>query len=128
MRYNQGGEEKSSYSQKSQYRLAHDMEECRAINPTEEKPFTVNDLVDSYLRFRNKSVQNMINVFERWCSRRLLCISRTEHVTNEDVFNMANTKPTLLDALHKRQLAVHGHLVRKGNITFDLMIGRIYGP
>ena len=33
-----------------------------------------------------KSVQNMIKVFERWCYRRMLRISWTEHVTNEEVF------------------------------------------
>ena len=43
-----------------------------------------------------KSVLNVINVFERWCYRRILRISWTEHVTNEEVFNMANTKPTSL--------------------------------
>ena len=74
-----------------------------------------------------KSVQNMINVFERWCYRRMLRISWTEHVTNEEVFNRANTKPTLLDELLKRRLAFHGHLVRKGGITLDLMIGRLHG-
>ena len=40
---------------------------------------------------------------------------------------MANTKPTLLDGLLKKRLAFHGHLVGKGGITFDLMIGRIHG-
>ena len=50
-----------------------------------------------------KSVQNMINVFERWCYRRMMCISWTEHVTNEEIFNRANTKPTLLDGLLKRR-------------------------
>ena len=68
-----------------------------------------------------------INVFERWCYRRMLRISWTEHVTNEEVFNRANTKPTLLDGLLKRRLAFHGHLVRKGGITLDLMIGRLHG-
>ena len=99
----------------------------RATNLTEEKTCTVNDLrfrdMDLYL----KSVQNMIKVFERWCYRRMLRISWTEHATNEEVFNRANTKPTLLDGLLKRRLAFHGHLVRKGGITFDLMIGRLYG-
>ena len=47
-------------------------------------------------------------------------------VTNEEVFNMANTKHTLLDGLLKRRLAFHGHLVRKGGITLDLMIGRLH--
>ena len=68
-----------------------------------------------------KSVQNMIKVFERWCYRRMLRISWTEHVTNEEVFNTANTKPTLLDGLLKRRLAFHGHLVRKYGITLDLV-------
>ena len=49
------------------------------------------------------------------------------HVTNEEVFNRANTKPTLLDGLLKRRLAFHGHLVRKDGITLDLMIGRLHG-
>ena len=74
-----------------------------------------------------KSVQNTINVFERWCYRRMLRISWTEHVTNEEVFNRVNTKPTLLDGLLKRRQVFHGHLVRKGGITLDLMIGRLHG-
>ena len=74
-----------------------------------------------------KSVQNMIKVFERLCYRRVMRISGTEHVTNEEVFNRANTKPTLLDGLLKRLLAFHGHLVRKSGITLDLMIGRLHG-
>ena len=69
---------------------------------------------------------NMIKVFERWCYRRMLRISWTEHFTNE-VFNRANTKPTLLDGLPKRRLAFHGHLVRKDGNTLDLMIGRLHG-
>ena len=32
----------------------------------------------------------------------------------------------LLAGLLQRKLASHGHLVRKGGITFDLMIGRIH--
>ena len=74
-----------------------------------------------------KSVQNMINVFERWCYRRMRRISWTEHVTNEEVFNRANTNPILMYVLLKRRLAFHGHLVRKGGITIDLMIERRHG-
>ena len=36
---------------------------------------------------------------------------------------MDNTKLNLL----RRRLAFHGHLVRKGGITLDLMIGRLHG-
>ena len=73
------------------------------------------------------SVQNMTKVVERWCYRRMLRISWTEHVTNEDVFNRANTKLTLLDGFLKRRMAFHGHLVRKDGITLDLMIVRLHG-
>ena len=73
------------------------------------------------------SVQNVIDVFDRWCYRRMLCISWTEHVTNEEVFKRANTKPTLLDGLLKRRLAFHGHIVTTRGITLDLMSGRIHG-
>ena len=68
-----------------------------------------------------KSVQGLINVFERWCYRIMLRVSWTEHVTNEEMFNRANTKPTLLDGV------LHGNLVRKYDITLDLVIGRIHG-
>ena len=75
---------------------------------------------ESRLRLREKEERNTYN-------RRWLRISWTEHVTNEEVFNRANTKPTLLDGLLKRRLAYHGHLVRKDGITLDLMIGRLHG-
>ena len=43
-----------SHSQKSQCRhYVHDMEEQRAINPTEEKTCSINDLADNELRFRD---------------------------------------------------------------------------
>ena len=90
--------EESSHSQKSQWRPAQDMEEQRATNPTEEKTRSINDLSygsDTWIYL--KSVQNMTNVFERWRYRRMLCISWTEHVTNEEVFNRVNTKIALLD-------------------------------
>ena len=88
----------------------------------------VVELVDGLERLAfHVCKQNMIKVFESWCYQRMLCISWTEHVTNEDVFNRANTKPTLLDGLLKRRLAFHGYLVRKGGITLDLMIGRLHG-
>ena len=75
------------------------------VGPTEEKTCTLNDLADNELRFIDMDlltvVQNMINVFKSWCYRRMLRISWTEHATNEDVFNMTNTKPTPLDGLLK---------------------------
>ncbi len=85
------------------------MDGQRATNPTEEKTCIVNDLADNELRFRNMYLPKVSTEhdkrFERWCYRIMLYFSLAEHVTNEDVFNMANTRPTLLDGLLKRRLA-----------------------
>ena len=40
---------------------------------------------------------------------------------------MINRKPTFLDGLFKRRLAVQGYQVRKDGITLDPMIGRLHG-
>ena len=48
-----------------------------------------------------------------------------EHFTNE-VFKMGNTKKTHLNGFLRR-LVLHGHLVRNGGITFDLMLGQKHG-
>ena len=63
----------------------------------------------------------MINVFEKWCYQRMQ-ISWTEHIANE-VFNKGSAKFPLDGLLKKRRLTFHGHLVRKGGIKFDLVIG-----
>ena len=71
MRYHQGGEDESSHNQKSQWRIAQDMEEQRATNPTEEKTCSLNDLTDNELRLRDMDLPKVSaehdNVFERWC-------------------------------------------------------------
>ena len=62
--------------------------QCNAIQYNSIQYNTIqynNKLLMIYL----KSVQNMIDVFERWCYRRMLRISWTEHVTIEEGFNRA---------------------------------------
>ena len=49
-------------------------------------------------------------------------ISWTEHVTNEEVFDMTNTKPTLLD--RGDWLSMVTSYGKEGGITSDLMIDR----
>ena len=53
-----------------------------------------NDLADNELRFREMDISKVRTEHDQ---RLLLRISWTEHVSNEEVFNRANTKPTLLD-------------------------------
>ena len=94
----------------SQWRPAQDMDEHRPTNPTEEKTCSINDLADNELRFRDMDLPKVSTTehnqrLRTMCYRIMLHISWTEHVTNEEVFNRANTKPTLLDGLVKRRLA-----------------------
>ena len=51
-------------------------------------------------------MQNMISVFERCCYRRMLRISWMEDVANE-VFNRANTTPTLIHTRTQAQAHMH---------------------
>ena len=63
-------------------------------------------LICPIMSYGSETLQNMINVFERLCSRRMLRISRTEHLTNEEVFNRSNTKPpSLMDSLRSDWLS-----------------------
>ena len=50
-------------------------------------------------------------------------ISCMDRVTNEELFNKANTVPTLPDRL----LYATDFLIRKAAITFDLMMRRTHG-
>ena len=77
----------------------------------------------SETRIYLKSVQNMINVFERWCYRRMLRISWTEHATNEEVFNRANTKPPFARR-HIRRCTPHGSLSASAVSVNDTMCAR----
>ena len=61
---------------------------CILMQVKTSKSCSINDQADNELRFRDMDlglpkviIQNKINVFERWCYRRMLRISWTEHVT-----------------------------------------------
>ena len=114
------------------WRSVQDMEEQRTTNPTEEKTCSINNLADNELRFRDMDLPKVSTEHDQslWTmvlSKNAAHLMDGTYVTNEEVFNRANTKPTLLDGLLKRRLAFHGHLVRKDGITLDLMIGRLHG-
>ena len=126
-RYHQGGEEESSYRQKSQWRPAQDMEEQRATNPTEENTCSIIYLADNELWFRDMDLPQVSTEHDQ----RLWTMVPSKNGRNMSPMRRCLTwptqKPTLLDGLLKRRLAFHGHLVSNGGITLDLMIGRLHG-
>ena len=101
------------------------------------KTCSIHDLADNELRLRDMDLPEVSAELhkrfltdgntEECCASHGQYCSWTEHVINEKAFDRAYTKTTLRDGLLKRRLAFHGHLVRKGGITLDLMIGRLHG-
>ena len=68
-----------------------------------------------------------INSFELWCYRRLLRIKWTDKKTNEYVLSKIGTIERLLTTIVKRKMAFVGHVLRKGDICKDLLIGAVHG-
>ena len=68
-----------------------------------------------------------INSFELWCYRRLLRIKWTDKKTNEYFLSKIGTIERLLTIIVKRRMAFVGHVLRKGDICKDLLIGAVYG-
>ena len=64
---------------------------------------------------------------EVWFLRRMLRISWTDRVTNEEVFRRANVKRKVLKEMRIRQLKFLGHMVRKDGLENLALTGKIAG-
>ena len=58
-------------------------------------------------------MEKQIEAAEMWFLRRILKISRTDRMTNEDVLRRAGVNRSLLRTIRKRQLEFLGHVMRK---------------
>lgn len=72
---------------------------------------------------------NKLEAFEMWTYRRLLKISWTDRITNEEVLNMMQKERELLNIIKKRKTSYLGHIVRneKYNILQLILEGKIEG-
>ena len=64
---------------------------------------------------------------EVWFLRRMLRISWTERISNDEVFAMAGTRRKLLNNIRGRQLSFLGHVIRKNGLENLALTGRIEG-
>ena len=62
-----------------------------------------------------------------WFSIRILRISWTDRVTNEEVLRRAGVKRTLLKVIRKRQLEFLGHVMRKEQLENLSITGKFNG-
>nr|CAH7754601.1 unnamed protein product [Callosobruchus chinensis] len=73
---------------------------------------------------------NRIEAFEMWTPRRMLKISWTEHVRNDDVLRMAGLEDReLFEHNQKRKISYLGHIIRGERYEFQRLIlqGKIEG-
>ena len=74
------------------------------------------------------SIMKRIIAFEMWTYRRMLKISWTDKITNEEVLNKIQNKSLQLEnILRLRKLRYFGHLIRRNNISRLLLEGQING-
>nr|CAH7751670.1 unnamed protein product [Callosobruchus chinensis] len=66
---------------------------------------------------------NRIEAFDMWTLRRMLKISWTEHVRNDDVLRMAGLEDReLFEHIKKRKISYLGHIIRKERYDFQRLI------
>ena len=76
----------------------------------------------------NKAMQEKLEAFEMWAYRRMLKISYTDHITNQEVLRrVKERKPSLVSSLIKRKTQYFGHAIRKDKIQKLLITGKING-
>ena len=75
----------------------------------------------------SKRSQQHLEAFEMWTLRRMLRISWTRRVTNEEVLRLADTKRSLFDTVRQRKLSFFGHLMRHDSMQRDLLEGMVEG-
>ena len=76
-----------------------------------------------------KEEENRIQAFENKCIRKLLRISWTQMITNEQAYNSAGAQKILLTQTKARKLRYFGHIIRQphDNIESSLMTGLVEG-
>ena len=75
----------------------------------------------------NKEMEKRIEAAEMWCYRRMMKISWTERVSNEQVLNRAGAKREIMRAIRRRQLRFLGHVMRRQQMESNCMTGRLDG-
>ena len=73
------------------------------------------------------SMEQKLEAAEMWFYRRILRISWTEHITNEEVLRRMGARRKLMNNIRKRQLQFLGHVMRKEGLENLTLTGKING-
>ena len=73
-----------------------------------------------------KSDKRRLQSFEIWCYRRVLRISWTERITNEQVLQTVQCKRRFLSSLVQRRLSYLGHVLRSNTLEKEVFLGCVW--
>ena len=72
----------------------------------------------------SKQMEKRLEAFEMWCWRRLLKISWTERISNEEVLRRMGVERELIVKIRASQMRFIGHVMRRGKIEDLSLTGR----
>ena len=75
----------------------------------------------------SQTMEKRLQSVEMWFYRRMLRISWTDHMSNEEVLAKAGTRRKLVVTIRKRQLQFLGHVLRKEELEDVAITGKIEG-
>ena len=75
----------------------------------------------------NNAAASIINAAEMWFLRRMMKISYTERIRNEEVLRRAGTKRILCTKVRQRQARFFGHVMRREGMEHLVTTGKING-
>ena len=75
----------------------------------------------------NKTLKMKIEAAEMWFYRRMLKISWTDRVSNEEVLRRVDMPRTMLKDIRRRQMNFVGHVLRKEKLEHLCLTGKVEG-
>ena len=75
----------------------------------------------------SKEMERRISAAELWFYRRMLKVSWTKHVSNEEILRRVGNPVRLMDVIRNRQLRFLGHVIRKDGVEKLALTGKIEG-
>ena len=84
-------------------------------------------LYGSENRTLNKTDIRKIKAAEMWFLRRMEKLKWTEKITNEEVLNKIIKNSNIMSDISQRQISFFGHMMRKDNLEYLAVTGKIVG-
>ena len=75
----------------------------------------------------SETMKKQLEAAEMWFLRRMMKISWTKKITNEEVLRRAQTERQIMKQIVKRQCSFLGHVLRKRGIECQVVTGKVEG-